>query len=300
MDYYNEPHHDEINLVRLVRRLEKSVANGAEWDEGVQRHKDLTWLKAQGCLQKVKHARKLLKNVEIYDPEPSPKKSERRSNAHLVLDRIELFFKEVQSRSEPELKRPPPILPTIPIPEPPAREQEEPLSPSREPSSKDHRESIEASEQCEPSPPHLPRDDLLLSPSDTAMSSLLPSHPSDAHPAPSFSSALASSINTAAPRKNLQPSAALHEELSTQLANMAAQLKANTIHFSTNIAKDQAVVQEAQEKIEANHDVMLKERVRLRDHRGQSRSTTCLVVSIVFAVLLLFVLMVGVIRISGR
>ena len=39
--------HDEINLVRLVRRLEKSVAIPDEWNEG----NGWIWLKAQKDLQ---------------------------------------------------------------------------------------------------------------------------------------------------------------------------------------------------------------------------------------------------------
>jgi hypothetical protein len=39
--------HDEINLVRLVRRLEKSVATPDEWKEG----SGWIWLKAQKDLQ---------------------------------------------------------------------------------------------------------------------------------------------------------------------------------------------------------------------------------------------------------
>ena len=39
--------HDEINLVRLVRRLEKSAATPDEWNEG----NGWIWLKAQKDLQ---------------------------------------------------------------------------------------------------------------------------------------------------------------------------------------------------------------------------------------------------------
>ncbi|KAG5721669.1 hypothetical protein E4T56_gene10434, partial [Termitomyces sp. T112] len=57
----DDPVHDEINLVRLVRRLERDTPD--------QPAKDITlekWIKAQGTLQKVKFARRLLKNVELY------------------------------------------------------------------------------------------------------------------------------------------------------------------------------------------------------------------------------------------
>ena len=79
---------------------------------------------------------------------------------------------------------------------------------------------------------------------------------------------------------------------------MAAQLKRNAIHFSTSLAKDQAIIDEAQQKVEGNYDMMMKERVRLRDHRGKSGSTTCLVLAIVVLVLVLFLLVVSIIRFS--
>lgn len=79
---------------------------------------------------------------------------------------------------------------------------------------------------------------------------------------------------------------------------MVAQLKRNATHFSTSLAKDQAVVEDAQQKLERNYDVMMKERVRLRDHRGKSGSTTCMVMAIVALVLVLFILMISVIRFS--
>jgi hypothetical protein len=89
---------------------------------------------------------------------------------------------------------------------------------------------------------------------------------------------------------------ALQQELSDQLAHMATQLKRNAIHFSESLAKDQAVIEEAHGKIGGNFDVMQKERLRVRDLRGKTGSTTCLVVMSVIAVLVAFVIMVLVIR----
>jgi SNARE protein 1 len=79
---------------------------------------------------------------------------------------------------------------------------------------------------------------------------------------------------------------------------MATQLKRNAVYFSESLAKDQAVVEETQQKIEGNFDVMKKERVRLRDHRGKSGSTTCLVMLSVIAVSGLFVMMIYLIRLT--
>jgi hypothetical protein len=135
------------------------------------------------------------------------------------------------------------------------------------------------------------------------VSSLLPVNPT----APSFALSSAStaisshdSSNTLTPRKHLQTSNALQEELSAQLAQMATQLKRNAMHFSDSLAKDKAVIDETHEKLEGNFGVMLKERIRLRDFRGKSGSTTCMVIGIVVAVLMLFMAMISVIRFSGR
>jgi SNARE protein 1 len=81
---------------------------------------------------------------------------------------------------------------------------------------------------------------------------------------------------------------------------MATQLKRNAMHFSDSLANDKAVVDETHEKLEGNFGVMLKERIRLRDFRGTSGSTTCMIFGIVIAVLVLFMAMVSVIRFSGR
>lgn len=86
--------------------------------------------------------------------------------------------------------------------------------------------------------------------------------------------------------------------MSEQLANMAAQLKRNAIHFATSLEKDKAVVLEAQEKVERNYDVMTKERVRLRDHRSKSWGTTWLVILSLVVALVGFMLTFFVIRLT--
>jgi hypothetical protein len=46
----DEPHHDEINLIRLLRRLEKSVSNKEEWQPSSRPQPEI-WLKTQSALQ---------------------------------------------------------------------------------------------------------------------------------------------------------------------------------------------------------------------------------------------------------
>ena len=92
--------------------------------------------------------------------------------------------------------------------------------------------------------------------------------------------------------------AAVHEELSAQLAQMATQLKRNAIHFSDTLAKDQAVVEETKLKLESNYDSTHRERTRLRDHSGKSRGTTWLTLFSIIAVLVSFFVMFFIIRLT--
>jgi SNARE protein 1 len=98
--------------------------------------------------------------------------------------------------------------------------------------------------------------------------------------------------------KFLQNSTALQQDLSEQLAQMATQLKRNAMHFSESLAKDQVVVEAAQEKIVENYDVMVKERSRLRDHRGKSGHTTRLVMLSLLVVVVSFIFMFFIIRLT--
>ena len=79
---------------------------------------------------------------------------------------------------------------------------------------------------------------------------------------------------------------------------MAAQLLRNARHFNDSLAKDNAVVEETQQKLESNFDVAHKERIRLRDHRGKSGMTTCWIVGAVALVTLFFMMMVMLIRLT--
>ena len=111
-------------------------------------------------------------------------------------------------------------------------------------------------------------------------------------PAPDRTPSTAGDIDSAL----LQNSTALQEELAAQLAQMAGQLRRNAEHFSGALVADQAVLRAAEEKVGANLDVMKRERVRLRDHRGKALGTTCLTISSVLVVAIAFLVMFFVIR----
>jgi hypothetical protein len=148
-------------------------------------------------------------------------------------------------------------------------------------------------------PPPVDPDEISPTLITSTLPSLLPSNPAESTNA--ATSAYARGFSSSATVRKLggtQTSMALQEELSSQLELMAQQLKRNAMHFSDSLVKDKAVVEDAQVKLEVNHDVMMKERTRLRDHRGKSLGTTCMTLGIVVLVLVVFMLMVSLIRFS--
>lgn len=166
----------------------------------------------------------------------------------------------------------------MPQPDEPVKATSDPPAPPYEEDQK-LTEKVEDSLLPEPAPPvfkELPiTDDLLTAPSEK-----LPP--------------LASS-----PRRGPLSTAAVHEELSAQLAQMATQLKRNAIHFSETLVKDQTVVEETKLKMESNYDSMHKERTRLRDHSGKSWGTTWLTLLSIIIVLVGSFVAFFIIRFTG-
>ncbi|KAI0247738.1 hypothetical protein BJV78DRAFT_1276806 [Lactifluus subvellereus] len=287
--------HDRVNLVRFVRRLEKSV-NESDWSSG---RRTTLWLKSQGLLQQLKHARKLLSSVELYnETQPSAKLRRRLKDIRDLLYKLDAFMLSVNERVVSEPPRLEPFLPTVPLPPPSARKADSPMVQRIAPPSDVTFGSLM---EVEPS-----AADAELLRSAEEESSLLPLEPSlDAGaasavllhpktPAPPLSS-MADAASTPTP---LQHRTALQEELSAQLAQMAGQLRRNAEHFSNALAVDQAVLRNAEEKIGANFDVMKQERVRLRDHRSRSLGTTCLTITSVLVVSIAFVIMLFIVRLT--
>ncbi|KAJ7130137.1 hypothetical protein C8R44DRAFT_774941 [Mycena epipterygia] len=281
--------HDDINLRRLIRRLEKS-ASDSQWTTSA----DDTWIKVQGTLQTVKYARKLLGNVELDDVDPTPKSMQRYGDFKAKLDRIDAFMQGLEKRTAPKRTRPEPILPHLP----PPPEEPEPAPPQLQRASPPDAIAVPGED---PTSASLPTDNLLFSVSDVARTSFSSSvsPPLTTLLPPSFPSATKSTTTAVEPRL-LQHSNARQRDMSDQMALMATQLKRNAMHFSELLANDQRVVEETEQKLEGNFGYMQKTRVRARDLRGKTGSTTCLVVLIILAVTFLFMLMVSLIRFSGR
>jgi SNARE protein 1 len=221
----------------------------------------------------------LLKNVEVDDHGTSPASEHRYQRLRATLDQVEAFVTEVEQKAAPSLKRPTPILPSIRAP-------------------------MTKAADLEPIPVEvtlIPTEDTTQSvpgANDLIPSSRTESSPSEPLVPPTLPTASSATSNITATPTILQNSRALQEELSEQLALMATQLRRNATHFSESLLKDKSVVETMQEKLEGNFDFMKKERIRLRDFRGKSGSTTCLVIMSILVVLVAFILMVLVIRVT--
>jgi Membrane fusion protein Use1 len=88
------------------------------------------------------------------------------------------------------------------------------------------------------------------------------------------------------------------EELSRQLAQMATQLRRNAEHFTEALAQDRAVMEGAEEKLEGNLTRIGTERSRLKVHSGKSGSTTWLVLGAILVVVIAWIIMFLVIRVT--
>ncbi|RXW24332.1 hypothetical protein EST38_g1525 [Candolleomyces aberdarensis] len=349
MQLTTEQTHDEINLFRLVRRLEKGVelprssasstysyspsssysnspylGSLKDLDVGESEVKDTTvWGKAQKELQKVKYARKLLKNVEGY--EGNLHSSERQRRLHVLkmtLDTIETTLKSIE---RPEPPRPKSVLDQLPAPPEPSENDD-----AAEQGDED-RDELEAlgvtTPRQKPTPLPLPLsadDNFLLSPPDPQglglsssglvsaipglMSAVPVPMPLDVPPRAGATTALenTSAFGSLAHRrpapekgkaKGTEAHTHLQTQLSDQLAQMAVQLKRNALHFAGSLEADKAVVEAAQSKIEGNMSFMETQRGRLKTLSGKTGGTTWLTLGIVLATVLLFMVMVGVIRV---
>ncbi|KAI6157930.1 membrane fusion protein Use1-domain-containing protein [Pisolithus tinctorius] len=274
--------HDRVNLPRLVKRLERIVQD--DWSEDGPTNPD-SWVKARVTLQQIRHARGLLKKVELDVAAVTPVSEQYYEHIKNTLQRLETYMLGIEKQLVPPLQRPHPILPSIPPPEPKfsITEPVKTESPFVE-TIPDHH--------------HLPPVEVEnLLPATSDITAIPPSE--NVHVA-SFrpSAVLPSPSNITATPAILQNSRAVQEELSEQLALMARQLRRNATHFSDSLARDKVVVDATQEKIEGNFDLLKKERIRLRDFRGKSGGTTCLVIMSIIIVVIAFILMVFVIRVT--
>lgn len=186
-----------------------------------------------------------------------------------------------------------PLLPLVPKPEPtPIQELEAAVNiPSKEQSSDAGAQTVLA-------------NDLLLSPSEPAF--VDPEFVEPAASAP-FTTTSAHTTTSTKPTKStasetantfLTASLQTQEELSNQLAQMAKQLKLNAIHFTNSLEKDRGVVENAEEKLEGNLTRLKSSRGKLLEFSGKSGKTTWLVLGAMIVVVIGWILMFLVIRIT--
>lgn len=141
--------------------------------------------------------------------------------------------------------------------------------------------------------------DLLLSPTEPAFVEPTPAGPApppySSHPTTTPTKPTTNSEKQTA---YIATSLQTQEDLSLQLAEMAKQLKLNALHFTNALEKDRAVVQDAEEKLEGNLTKVKAQRSRLLVHSGKSGKTTWLVLGSMVVVLIAWVLLFLVIRIT--
>lgn len=77
---------------------------------------------------------------------------------------------------------------------------------------------------------------------------------------------------------------ALQEELISSLASMSGQLKTNALGFGDKLEKDKEVMEEAKQKLEENHEGMVKQAERLKGYSGKQKGTTCWTIAVVAGV----------------
>ncbi|CAK5262260.1 unnamed protein product [Mycena citricolor] len=268
--------HNEINLKRLLRRLEKS-ASEAHWSDNSFN----AWIEVQGSLQKVKHAKKLLADVELEDFDPTPTSAQRYEEWRTRLDRLDALMKTYEQTTAPKSTRPVKLLPKLPLPADPL-----PTEPPPGPS--------EVSPTLDPASASLSTatvlDNLLDSARDVPPPAYTPPILSSQKPTKSTASSTALEAGTTARQR----------AMGEQMAMMAEQLKRNAVHFSDLLEKDKLAMEEVDSKLEGNFGYMQKTRIMTRDLRSKTGSTFWLTMVSIIVVLLAFVFMIPFIRFSGR
>lgn len=96
----------------------------------------------------------------------------------------------------------------------------------------------------------------------------------------------------------MQTSLKTQEDLSEQLALMAAQLKRNAQSFAAQLHEDNALVQLAHDQLEGVHTRVSTERVTLRNFRSKSGYTTCMALGIIVVVVVAWVMMFFMIKVT--
>ncbi|KEP54569.1 membrane fusion protein Use1 [Rhizoctonia solani 123E] len=302
----SESSHNEVNLARLLRRLEKAV-NSQDWSYQSLAESSATWIRAEGMLQSVSYARKLLSVIK--NDEDRPISSPTSSSDYLQatenkIDALESVLNDVRSRAVPKRSKLPSYLSHVPPPRPKpvlqtsvtitleeVKSPEEITSQALLPIEEPELEPKSPVSDLLPSTPlpHLATKFTGPGTSDSPSDSLLP--PRSRH------SAAASPTTTDLPAF-MHTSLQTQEDLSEQLAQMAAQLKRNAQTFAAQLHEDNALVQVAHDQLEGVHSRVKTEGGTLRAFRGKSGYTTCMTIGILLIVIISWVMMFFMIKVT--
>ncbi|KAJ1304776.1 hypothetical protein OPQ81_005912 [Rhizoctonia solani] len=303
----SESSHNQVNLARLLRRLEKAVQT-QDWSYQSLTEGSATWIRAEGMLQSVAYARKLLSSVRGDEDSPSSSMSSSSDYLQAIENKIttlESVLSDVRSRAQPKKSKPPSYLSHVPPPRPKPVSQPTITVTSEEVKSPEEMtsEALLPIEEQEKGPElRGPESDLLPSTplpepeanygrpatSVSTSESLLP---------PRYRSSASTSPTTELPAF-MHTSLQTQEDLSEQLAQMAAQLKRNAQTFAAQLHEDNALVQLAHDQLEGVHTRVKTERATLRDFRGKSGYTTCMTIGIIIVVVISWVVMFLMIKVT--
>ncbi|QRV94082.1 Use1 domain-containing protein [Ceratobasidium sp. AG-Ba] len=301
--------HNQVNLARLLRRLEKAVET-QDWSYQTPTERSARWVQAEGMLQSTAYAKQLLLNIkdsEGMEPDRSidsihDVRSQYLKNTEAKINHVESVLAEIKERSQPQLSKPPSFLSHIPAPQPKPVTRPEIIvtTSASKPSELASSDALLPADDPQPTL-QSPEDDLLPStpapqtgstftapePAHLRAESLLPdSRPPAAAPQISDTPAF------------MHTSLKTQEDLSEQLAQMAAQLKRNAQSFAAQLHEDNALVQLAHDQLEGVHTRVKTERTTLRDFRGKSGYTTCMVMGAVAVVMVSWVMMFFLIKVT--
>ncbi|CAE6439090.1 unnamed protein product [Rhizoctonia solani] len=304
----SESSHNQVNLARLLRRLEKAVHN-QDWSYQSLSESSAIWIQAEGMLQSVAYARKLLSSVRIDEDSagsPLPSSSDYLRATEDKIDALESVLNDVRSRAQPKKSKPPSYLSHVPPPRPKLVVQPIVTITSEEVKSPEEM----TSEALLPVEETWEKGSELRSPA----SDLLPGTPlpylETKHTRPVSSESHSESLLSPRPRPSASASpttdlpAFMHtslqtqEDLSEQLAQMAAQLKRNAQTFAAQLHEDNALVQLAHDQLEGVHTRVKTERTTLRNFSSKSGYTTCMTIGIIIVVVISWVMMFLMIKVT--
>ncbi|CEL60709.1 hypothetical protein RSOLAG1IB_03948 [Rhizoctonia solani AG-1 IB] len=301
----SESSHNQVNLARLLRRLEKAIQT-QDWNYQSLTESSATWIRAEGMLQSIAYARKLLSNVRGDGGSPSSSmtsldpRSEYWQATENKIAALESVLNDVRSRAQPKKSKPPSYLTHVPPPRPKPALQLSVTITSEEVKSPDEMTS-EALLPVEARilEPRSPVVDLLPgTPLPELNTRFTRSEPSESLLSPRPQPSASGTSPTTDLPGFMQTSLQTQEDLSEQLALMAAQLKRNAQTFAAQLHEDNALVQLAHDQLEGVHTRVKTERSTLRDFRSKSGYTTCMTLGIIVVVIISWVTMFMMVKVT--